>query len=30
MSKKTTYADGILEGFEYLLKNHKEFYNLDL
>ena len=26
MSKKTTYADGILEGFEYLLKNHKEFF----
>jgi pyruvate/2-oxoglutarate/acetoin dehydrogenase E1 component len=26
MSKKTTYAGGILEGFEYLLKNHKEFF----
>lgn len=26
MNKKTTYADGILEGFEYLLKNHKEFF----
>lgn len=26
MSKKTTYADGILEGFEYLLENHKEFF----
>jgi pyruvate dehydrogenase E1 component beta subunit len=26
MSKKTTYADGILEAFEYLLKNHKEFF----
>lgn len=26
MSKKITYADGILEGFEYLLENHKEFF----
>ena len=26
MSKKTTYAGGVLEGFEYLLKNHKEFF----
>jgi pyruvate/2-oxoglutarate/acetoin dehydrogenase E1 component len=26
MSKKTTYADGILEAFEYLLTNHKEFF----
>jgi pyruvate/2-oxoglutarate/acetoin dehydrogenase E1 component len=26
MRKKTTYADGILEGFEYLLTNHKEFF----
>lgn len=26
MSKKTTYAEGILEGFEYLLINHKEFF----
>ena len=26
MSKKTTYAEGILEGFEYLLENHKEFF----
>jgi pyruvate/2-oxoglutarate/acetoin dehydrogenase E1 component len=26
VSKKITYADGILEGFEYLLENHKEFF----
>lgn len=26
MKKKTTYAEGILEGFEYLLENHKEFF----
>ena len=26
MRKKITYADGILEGFEYLLQNHKEFF----
>ena len=26
MSKKITYAHGILEGFEYLLENHKEFF----
>jgi pyruvate/2-oxoglutarate/acetoin dehydrogenase E1 component len=26
MSKKTNYAEGILEGFEYLLTNHKEFF----
>lgn len=26
MTKKTTYADGILEAYEYLLTNHKEFF----
>jgi pyruvate dehydrogenase E1 component beta subunit len=26
MKKTTTYAEGILEGFEYLLENHKEFF----
>jgi pyruvate/2-oxoglutarate/acetoin dehydrogenase E1 component len=26
MSKKTTYAESILEAFEYLLSNHKEFF----
>jgi pyruvate dehydrogenase E1 component beta subunit len=26
MKKKMTYADGILEAFEYLLENHKEFF----
>jgi len=26
MTKKITYADGILEGFEYLLENHKDFF----
>jgi pyruvate dehydrogenase E1 component beta subunit len=26
MSKKTTYAEGILEAFEYLLSNYKEFF----
>lgn len=26
MVRKTTYADGILEAFEYLLTNHKEFF----
>lgn len=26
MKTTTTYADGILEGFEYLLTNHKEFF----
>lgn len=25
MIQKTTYADGILEAYEYLLTNHKEF-----
>jgi pyruvate dehydrogenase E1 component beta subunit len=26
MSNKTNYAEGILEAFEYLLTNHKEFF----
>ena len=26
MKKKITYAAGILEAFEYLLENHKEFF----
>ena len=26
MKKKLTYADGILEAYEYLLSNHKEFF----
>jgi pyruvate dehydrogenase E1 component beta subunit len=26
MIQKTTYADGILEAYEYLLTNHKEFF----
>ena len=26
MKKKTTYAAGILEAYEYLLSNHKEFF----
>lgn len=26
MTNKTTYADGILEAYEYLLTNHKEFF----
>lgn len=26
MRKKITYANGILEGFEYLLENHKDFF----
>lgn len=26
MINKTTYADGILEAYEYLLTNHKEFF----
>jgi pyruvate dehydrogenase E1 component beta subunit len=26
MKKTTTYAAGILEAYEYLLSNHKEFF----
>lgn len=26
MTQKTTYADGILEAYEYLLTNHKDFF----
>ena len=26
MKKTTTYAAGILEAYEYLLANHKEFF----